>query len=134
MTTTSSSLLLALAITSGLGCSLLKINGKSLGGGSTTASEPMSSDDASSDSVISSPIPMSSAGGDGGKQLADLPRPHAKAAVTTWTPAQQYLRTGGWGTGVSDARSRDDLGFDGKFPVIAWKGNKLRAVLGVALK
>ena len=104
MNLTSSSMLLTLAVTSGFGCGLIKINGKSYGSGpSLTSTSGPTGADSSDASPAGSSISLPSTGGAGGKTLADLPVPSDQVPVTSWMPAQQYL----------DVETRSGLGFHG---------------------
>ena len=106
-------LLLALAVAPALGCGLIQVNGKPLGGGSTSApSAPTygAPDRASGTSTADAPATAT------GKTLAQVARPSGKVAVTAWTPAQQYLREGGWGSYAPEERQREALGYGKGFP------------------
>jgi hypothetical protein len=99
---------LGLSLVPALGCGLVQVNGKPLGGGWSSAGQ---SDGSSNAHEEGGPLAGAAAVAPsrGGKTLADIARPDPKLPVTSWTPVQQYLRNAT--RGMASERYRDALGF-----------------------
>jgi hypothetical protein len=90
---------LVLALAPAVGCGLINVNGKPLGGGSTPAGasngEPSTGDgDGASASRASGPAagkPMNT------KRIDDVKPPEPSAPLSTWTAAQQWMPHDKWG-------------------------------------